>query len=211
MQCYQTTWLFIINLFWCSKYLLKGNSPLILTFFIVSIVMLCVCLLITAHTLFLYHCSEYEAINFSKSEARFSSGVYILLWGHFRSTGLGFDSTELKSKIQFLWTPSSVVLQLVHLQQWHVDFGTLTYQKWHILLQIKVWRVSYNSGYESAHHEIISGNRIVPEGYEEKIEIEDLQLGMRFHADMLNRVWFVIIILVLCVAFCTTFIQSWSY
>ena len=54
-----------------------------------------------------------------------------------------------------------------------------------------------------------SGNKIFPEGYEEKIEIEDLQLGMRFHADMLNRVWFVIITLVIFVAFCTTFVQSW--
>ena len=31
-------------------------------------------------------------------------------------------------------------------------------------------------------------NKIYPEGHEEEIiEVEDLQLGMRFHADMLNR------------------------
>ena len=80
----------------------QGNSPLILTFFIVSIVLLCGCLLITTHTLFLYHCSakdfktiayiiwtilyvhctflwnlvvEYEAINFSTTEAKFSRGL----------------------------------------------------------------------------------------------------------------------------------------
>ena len=53
-------------------------------------------------------------------------------------------------------------------------------------------------------------NRIVPEGYEEApITIEDRQLGMRFHADMLNRLWFLGITLALCAAFCATFIQSW--
>ena len=52
-----------------------GNSPLILTFFVASIVMLCICLLITTHTLFLYHCAEYEAINFSRTEARFRTRI----------------------------------------------------------------------------------------------------------------------------------------
>ena len=52
-----------------------GNSPLLLTFTVASITMLCICLLISAHTLFLYHCSEYEARNFSRTEARISRGL----------------------------------------------------------------------------------------------------------------------------------------
>ena len=49
-----------------------GNTPLLMTFFIVSISLLCLCLLVTTRTVFLYHCPEYEARNFSKTEARVS-------------------------------------------------------------------------------------------------------------------------------------------
>ena len=47
-----------------------GNTPLILTFFIVSIILNCICLLISAHTLYMYHCPDYEVRNFSRTEAR---------------------------------------------------------------------------------------------------------------------------------------------
>ena len=47
-----------------------GNTPLILTFFIVSIILNCICLLISANTLYLYHCPDYEVRNFSRTEAR---------------------------------------------------------------------------------------------------------------------------------------------
>ena len=33
------------------------------------------CLLVSTYTLFLYHCAEYEAINFSRTEARISRGI----------------------------------------------------------------------------------------------------------------------------------------
>jgi len=47
-----------------------GNSPLLLNYFIVTIVANCLCLLVSTHTLFLYHVSEYESVNFSASEAK---------------------------------------------------------------------------------------------------------------------------------------------
>ena len=52
-----------------------GNTPLMLEFFVVSIMLLCMCLLVSTYTLFLYHCAEYEAINFSRTEARISRGI----------------------------------------------------------------------------------------------------------------------------------------
>lgn len=52
-----------------------GNTPLILNFFVVSITLLCLCLLVSTYTLFLYHCAEYETNNFSKTEARISRGI----------------------------------------------------------------------------------------------------------------------------------------
>ena len=45
---------------------------------------------------------------------------------------------------------------------------------------------------------------------EGKIEIEELQLGFRFYADMLNRVWFFIITLIIVFTFFCTFVQSWA-
>ena len=84
-----------------------GNSPLLLNYFIVTIMVICFCLLgkvffskqnepnfriptlwklplefikkaptqVSTQTLFLYHVSEYESKNFSKSEAIFSAGL----------------------------------------------------------------------------------------------------------------------------------------
>ena len=49
-----------------------GNTPLMLIYFIVTIITICVCLLVSTHTLFLYHVNSYESINFSKTEARIS-------------------------------------------------------------------------------------------------------------------------------------------
>ena len=48
------------------------QTPLLMSFVAISITLLCFCLLLTTHTLYLYHCPEYEARNFSKSEARVS-------------------------------------------------------------------------------------------------------------------------------------------
>ena len=52
-----------------------GSSPNVLNFFIVAILMLCVCLLVSTHTLFIYNVSEYESKNFSKTEAKISIGL----------------------------------------------------------------------------------------------------------------------------------------
>ena len=49
-----------------------GNTPLMLTYFIVTICVICICLLVSTHTLFLYHVNSYESKNFSKSEAKIS-------------------------------------------------------------------------------------------------------------------------------------------
>ena len=49
-----------------------GQTPLILMFFAASITLLCICLLLTTHTLFLYNVNDYEARNFSKTEAKVS-------------------------------------------------------------------------------------------------------------------------------------------
>ena len=51
------------------------NTPYVLTFFVMSITLLCIGLLVTARTLFLYHCPEYEARNFSRTEARISVAI----------------------------------------------------------------------------------------------------------------------------------------
>ena len=49
------------------------------SFFIVSIVLLCVCLLVSTYTLFIYHCASYECKNFSRTEARISRGIANML------------------------------------------------------------------------------------------------------------------------------------
>ena len=52
-----------------------GNSPLMLTYFIVTICVICFNLLVSTHTLFIYHVNSYESRNFSKSEARIALGL----------------------------------------------------------------------------------------------------------------------------------------
>ena len=42
-----------------------------------------------------------------------------------------------------------------------------------------------------------------------KKSIEELQRGMKFYADMLNRLFFCIIIAVICIAFGCTFVRAW--
>ena len=49
-----------------------GNTPLMLTYFIVTIIVICVCLLVSTYTLFLYHVNSYESKNFSRTEANLS-------------------------------------------------------------------------------------------------------------------------------------------
>jgi len=41
----------------------------------VSIVLLCVCLMVSTYTLFIYHCAIYECKNFSRSEAKISRAI----------------------------------------------------------------------------------------------------------------------------------------
>ena len=52
-----------------------GQTPLILMFFAASITLLSICLLLTTHTLFLYHITDYEAGNFSETEAKVSRAL----------------------------------------------------------------------------------------------------------------------------------------
>ena len=42
-----------------------------------------------------------------------------------------------------------------------------------------------------------------------KESVEDLQRGMKFYADMLNRLFFCIIIAVILIAFGCTFVRAW--
>ena len=48
------------------------------SFFIVSIVLLCVCLMVSTYTLFIYHCAIYECKNFSRTEAIISRAIAIM-------------------------------------------------------------------------------------------------------------------------------------
>ena len=48
------------------------------SFFIVSIVLLCVCLIVSTYTLFIYHCAIYECKNFSRTEAIISRAIAIM-------------------------------------------------------------------------------------------------------------------------------------
>ena len=52
-------------------------------------------------------------------------------------------------------------------------------------------------------------NNIADKGDEMEVDIEHLQLGMRFYADMLNRFFFFLITSTIIIAFCCTFVQSW--
>ena len=52
-------------------------------------------------------------------------------------------------------------------------------------------------------------NIIADKGDEVEVEVEDLQLGMRFYADMVNRLSFFLITITILIAFFCTFVQSW--
>ena len=43
----------------------------------------------------------------------------------------------------------------------------------------------------------------------EEMEIAELKLGFQFYADMINRLWFFIITLIIIITFFCTFVQSW--
>ena len=124
-----------------------GNTPLILNFFIVSIILLCICLLISTHTLFLYLCPEYEARNFSRTEARISRGI-----------------AKFFTKIAC--------------GMWNIDVPDNT-------------------------------NTIADKGDEIEVGVEDLQLGLKFYADMINRLSFLFITITILITFFCTFVQSW--
>merc|ERR1739838_1288584 len=49
-----------------------GKTPNLLLFFVIMILLMTLSLLVTTHTLFLYHVNSYESQNFSKSEASVS-------------------------------------------------------------------------------------------------------------------------------------------
>ena len=55
------------------------KTPVILIYFIVTILLLCFCLLLTTFTLFLHHINEYDSKNFSKTEAKISVFIARLL------------------------------------------------------------------------------------------------------------------------------------
>merc|ERR1739838_279032 len=52
-----------------------GKTPNLLLFFVVMILLMTLSLLVTTHTLFLYHVNSYESQNFSKSESKVSVGL----------------------------------------------------------------------------------------------------------------------------------------
>ena len=124
-----------------------GNTPLILNFFIVSIILLCVCLLISTHTLFLYHCPEYEARNFSRTEAKISRGIAKFF-------------TKIACGMWYIEVPQNTIT-------------------------------------------------IADKGDEAEVDVEGLQLGMKFFADMINRLSFLLITIIILIAFFCTFVQSW--
>ena len=49
-----------------------GNTPMILNYFVVTILTISGCMLVTTLTLFLHYVSEYESQNFSQTEAKIS-------------------------------------------------------------------------------------------------------------------------------------------
>ena len=49
-----------------------GNTPLLLIYFVVTICLICLNLLVSTHTSFLYYVDSYESKNFSKTEAKVS-------------------------------------------------------------------------------------------------------------------------------------------
>ena len=52
-------------------------------------------------------------------------------------------------------------------------------------------------------------NMIADKGDEELVEVEHLQLGMKFYADMIDRLSFAIITVTIVITFFCTFVRSW--
>ena len=130
---------------------------------------------VSTHTLFIYHCSSYEARNFSQSEARFSRGL---------------------AKVGFHLIEENLVLN-----GWKIKWKSR--KKFFTKMACGLWDIDVPP----------NTNKIADcpdEETEGKIEIEELQLGFRFYADMLNRLWFFIITLIIVFTFFCTFVQSWA-
>lgn len=129
-----------------------GNTPLILSYFIVTILVICFCLLVSTHTLFLYHVNEYESKNFSKSEAKVS---------------LAF-ATFCNCINCNIWTidPPDVVKEIA------------------------------NHPTDDIHKDY---------------DHDSLHLGMQFFSDMINRICFIVVVLVQIAALCGTIIPAAVY
>ena len=123
-----------------------GNTPLILNFFIVSIILNCICLLISAHTLYLSYCPDYEVRNFSRTEARIS----IEIAKFFTKLACGM---------------------------WNID--------------------------------IPENTKTIADTGEQVVDMEDLHNGMKFYAEMINKLSFFIITITILITFFCTFVQLW--
>ena len=148
--------------------------PLLMTFFVISIGLLCICLLVTASTLFLYHCPVYEARNFSRTEARISRAI--------AEVGLHIDVSK---QLQY-WVKSC-----------HHSFA-IPY-KFFTKIACGMWNIEVPE----------NTNMIADKGDEELVEVEHLQLGMKFYADMIDRLFFAIITVTIVITFFCTFVRSW--
>ena len=141
------------------------DTPNILFFFVVSISLLCICLLISTYTMFLYHCPEYEARNFTRTEARISRGIAKF----FTAMACG---------------------------HWNID-------------------VPENTNNIARKKEIQIDDKDAQMGatklieHEKIYEIEDLQLGLKFYADMINKLAFFIISILYVITFFFTFVHMW--
>ena len=125
------------------------NTPLILSYFIVTILVICFCLLVSTHTLFLYHVNEYESKNFSKTEAKISLGLAKF-----------FNVINC-----YIWkiTPPEIVKQI-------------------------------------AHHPT--------DDIHKQFDHDNLSLGFKFLSDMLNRLCFVVVILVQIASLASTILPA---
>merc|ERR1739838_1230648 len=122
-----------------------GKTPNLLIFFVTMILLMTLSLLVTTHTLFLYHVNSYESQNFSKSEAKVSVGL---------------------SKM----------------------FTFMTFKIWEIDVPPKVQEIVDHEG-DEVH---------------KSFEHEDLLHGFQFLADMINRLFFLLIVVAEIVAFSAT-------
>ena len=129
---------------------------------------------VSTHTLFIYHCSSYEARNFSQSEARFSRG---LAKAGFHTHWQFFKFFRYKDA-----------------KPWNKFFTKMAWGMWDIDIPSNTNKIADCPDEET----------------QGKIAIEELQLGFRFYADMLNRLMFVIITVIIVFTFFCTFVQSWA-